>query len=275
VSKHFKIPHEKRTTILDNLSAVIGILGGKGYSYEEFWALRNISFRLEHGESLGIIGPNGSGKSTLLKLMARVMKPNSGEITINGSTVSILELGIGFHGDLTVRENAVIYGIIMGLSSVEVRRRYDSIVEFAGLSKFQDTKLKHLSSGMQVRLAFSIAVQTDADIFLVDEALSVGDLEFQEKCLERFREFKKQRKSIVLVSHDLSLVNSFCEKTVYLLNGTVRFFGPSKDVTEHYLKDLRIKSEGCTIPESNGCLHPASGNARQKNERDRGLTIPP
>jgi len=242
VSKHFRIPHERRATILDHLSAAIGLLGGKGFNYEEFWALRDITFSLERGDTLGIIGPNGSGKSTLLKVMARVMKPNSGSVRINGSTAAILELGIGFHGDLTVRENTIIYGIIMGLSKAEVSKRYDSIVDFAGLGKFQDTKLKHLSSGMQVRLAFSIVVQTDAEVFLVDEAISVGDIEFQEKCLYKFDEFKKAGKSIVLVTHDLALVNSFCNKALYLLEGRMKSFGLSKDVTQCYLEGLHQKS---------------------------------
>lgn len=242
VSKHFRIPHEKRTTILDGLSATLGVLEGKRYSYEDFWALQDITFSLERGLSLGIIGPNGSGKSTLLKLMARVMKPDKGSIEISGSTVPILELGIGFHGDLTVRENATIYGVIMGLRRSEIRKRFDAIVDFAGLEQFQDTKLKHLSSGMQVRLGFAIAVQTDAHVFLIDEALSVGDLEFQEKCMNKFRQFKREEKSIVLVSHNLSLVTSFCQKALYLQKGKVKSFGESADVTRRYLDDLRAKS---------------------------------
>ena len=203
VWKRFRIPHQKRSTILEHVASLLAF---EDKSYEEFWALKNIQFSLERGESLGIIGPNGSGKSTLLKLMARVMKPNKGTIKTTGSIAPILELGVGFHNDLSVKENAEVYGIILGISRSNMKRLTDPIIQFASLEKFRDTKLKHLSSGMQVRLAFSIAIQTAADIFLVDEALAVGDMEFQQKCLNKFKEFKKDEKSIVLVSHDLDLI---------------------------------------------------------------------
>lgn len=239
VWKRFRIPHERRTTVLDHVAATLSILEGKRYTYEEFWALKEVSFKLEHGESLGIIGPNGSGKSTLLKLVARVMKPDIGSIKTNGSIAAVLELGIGFHGDLTVKENALIYGVIMGLPRSEMRKRTDSILAFAGLTRFQDAKLKSLSSGMAVRLAFSIAIQTEADVFLVDEALMVGDTQFQQKCLARFRQFKKEEKSIVLVSHSMPLIRDFCEKTLYLLNGEVRSYGSSEEATNQYLEDVK------------------------------------
>ena len=237
--KRFRIPHEKRVTVLDHIAGVLSILEGKRYHYEEFWALKQINFKIEHGESLGVIGPNGSGKSTLLKLIARVMKPDKGTIITNGSIASVLELGIGFHGDLTVKENALVYGVIMGLRRSEMKERTHSILDFAGLTRFQDAKLKNLSSGMQVRLAFSIAIQTEAEIFLVDEALAVGDMEFQQKCLDKFQEFKKEKKSIILVSHSMDLVKSFCEKTLYILNGETRAFGPSEQTTNRYLDDMK------------------------------------
>jgi lipopolysaccharide transport system ATP-binding protein len=243
VWKRFRIPHEKRGAIVDNLNNLLSIFSERRYNYEEFWALRQVSFSLERGESLGIVGPNGSGKSTLLKLMARVMKPDRGEIETYGSTVPILELGIGFQGDLTVKENATIYGIILGLRRSEIRKRIDSILDFAGLARFQDAKLKTLSSGMQVRLGFSIVIETEADIFLIDEALAVGDMEFQRKCLDRFREFKNQGKTIVLVSHGMDLINDFCEKTIYLSNGEVRAFGPSPEATSKYLADMNALAD--------------------------------
>lgn len=236
--KRFRIPHERRVTILEHVTGLLSILERKRYSYEEFWALKDVNFKIEYGESLGLIGPNGSGKSTLLKLIARVMKPDKGTIKTNGSIVPVLELGIGFHGDLTVKENALVYGVIMGLPRSEMRKRTDSILDFAGLTRFQDARLKRLSSGMQVRLAFSIAIQTEPDIFLVDEALAVGDMEFQQKCLDKFREFKKEKKSIVLVSHSMDLVKSFCEKTLYLQNGEMRAFGPSEETTSRYIADM-------------------------------------
>jgi len=239
VWKHFRIPHQKRSTVVEHLGGVFSVLLGSRYDYEEFWALKDVTFHLEHGESLGVVGPNGSGKSTLLKILTRVMKPERGKVNINGSLAPVLELGIGFHGDLTVKENALVYGVIMGLQRSEMKKRTDVILDFAGLTKFKDTKLKHLSSGMQVRLAFAIAIQTEADIFLVDEALAVGDIEFQQKCLEKFREFKKEDKSIVLVSHDMGLVRSFCEKSLYLLNGETRAFGTSDESINRYLEDMK------------------------------------
>jgi len=242
VWKRFRIPHERRSTLVDNIAGALSILEGKRYSYEEFWALKDINFRLERGESLGIIGPNGSGKSTLLKLIARVIRPNKGKIQTNGNAAAVLELGIGFHGDLTVKENALIYGVLMGIPRSEVKKRTDSIIEFAGLARFQDARLKSLSSGMQVRLAFSIVVQTKADMFLIDEALAVGDAEFQQKCLDKFREFKKEKKSIVLVSHSMNLIESYCEKALYLTNGEMMAFGPSEEVTNRYTQDVLASS---------------------------------
>jgi len=239
VWKRFRIPHERRGTLLEHMAGMLSVLEGKRYSYEEFWALKEVSFKLEHGESLGIIGPNGSGKSTLLKLIPRIMRPDKGTITTSGSMATVLELGIGFHGDLTVKENTQVYGVIMGLPRGEMKKRTDSILGFAGLTRFQDAKLRTLSSGMQVRLAFSIAVQTEADIFLIDEALAVGDAEFQQKCLDKFREFKQEKKSIVLVSHNMDLIRSFCEKTVYLREGEVRAFGASEEATNRYVEDMK------------------------------------
>ncbi len=240
VWKQFRIPHERRPNVLDHMATLLS--GGKRYSYEKFWALKEVNLELDDGQSLGIIGPNGSGKSTLLKLVARVMKPDRGKIVTNGSIAPILELGIGFHGDLTVKENSLVYGVIMGLPRSEMKKRTEAILDFAGLTRFQDARLKNLSSGMQVRLGFSIAIQTEADIFLVDEALAVGDISFQEKCLEKFREFKKDKKSIVLVSQSSDLIKGFCEKTLYLLNGEIRAFGPSEETTIQYLEDLKMSA---------------------------------
>ncbi len=242
VWKRFRIPHEKRSTVLDHIAGALSVLEGKRYAYEEFWALKQVSLQLGEGESLGVVGPNGSGKSTLLKLLAGVMKPDVGTIRTGGAIAPVLELGIGFHGDLTVKENALIYGVLMGLHRSEMKKRTEAILDFAGLNRFQDAKLKTLSSGMQVRLAFSIAVETEAEIFLIDEALAVGDMEFQQKCLDKFREFKKEKKTIVLVSHSMGLIREFCEKTLYLLNGEVRAFGASETATTQYLDDLKSVS---------------------------------
>jgi len=237
VCKHFRVPHEKRITLLDHAYAVASLLGGRAQSYEDLWALNGVTFSIQHGESLGIVGPNGSGKSTLLKLLAGIMKADSGTIAVDGRLAQILELGIGFHGDLTVRENATVYGVLMGIPRSRIRQRISSILDFADLVKFQDSKLSHLSSGMQVRLAFAIAVETEADIFLVDEALAVGDAEFRVKCLEKFKSFKKAGKTIVFASHNMDMLSKFCEKTLYLLRGEVKSFGPTEEAIVQYLAD--------------------------------------
>ena len=231
--KRFRIPHERGNTILEGLAAA---LGGRSLSYEEFWALKAVSFSLEEGRSLGIIGPNGSGKSTLLKIMARILRPDRGRVLVNGKVAPILELGVGFHPDLTVRENVLVYGSIMGLRGSEVKGRMDSILGFAGLERFRDAKLKNLSSGMQMRLGFSVAIETDPDIFLIDEALAVGDMEFQGKCLERFGQFKAEGKTIVLVSHALGLVKEFCEKALFLSRGEIAGFGEAEAVVSEYMR---------------------------------------
>ena len=240
--KRYRIPHERHLTILDHIAGALSIFEGKRYNYEEFWVLRGVTFDVEYGDSLGIIGPNGSGKSTLLKLIAGVIRLDKGRIKTNGTVVPVLELGIGFHGDLTVKENVLVYGVLMGLSRSEIKKRTDSILEFAGLTRFQDARLRSLSSGMQVRLGFSIAIQSDPDIFLVDEALAVGDAEFQQKCLDKFREFKKEKKSILLVSHNMNLVKSFCERTLYLSSGETRFLGSSEEAATLYTRDVKASS---------------------------------
>ena len=217
--KKFKIPHERRTTVLENIAGALQILEGKRFTYEEFWALKAINFSAEYGESIGVIGENGSGKSTLLKVIANILRPNRGRVKASGRIAPILELGVGFHPDLTVKENVSVYGSIMGLKNSEVKKRMGSMLELSGLERFKDAKLKNLSSGMQMRLGFSVAIETNPDIFLIDEALAVGDMEFQQKCMDKFKEFKREKKTIVLVSHALNLVKEFCEKTVFLSRG--------------------------------------------------------
>mgnify|MGYP001152884666 CR=1 FL=1 len=237
--KRFKIPHERRTTILENIAGAFQILEGKRFTYEEFWALKAINFSVEYGESLGVIGENGSGKSTLLKVIANILRPSRGRVKANGKIAPILELGVGFHPELTAKENALIYGSIMGLKNSEVKKQMSSILQFSGLERFRDAKLKNLSSGMQMRLGFSVAIETDPDIFLVDEALAVGDMEFQQKCMEKFKEFKAEKKTIVLVSHALNLVKDFCEKTLFLSRGEMVAFGSTEDTVNEYVKSVR------------------------------------
>lgn len=234
VSKHFKIPHEKKRTVFEN---IIGIFKGKN-GYEEFWALRDVTFTVKRGDTIGIIGENGSGKSTLLKIIAGVLYPDSGKIKVNGNIAPFLELGVGFQPELTARDNVYLYGAIMGISKKEITKRYDEIFDFAELKRFENMKLKNLSSGMMMRLAFSTAVYTDPDIFLIDEVLAVGDETFQKKCFEKFDEFKKYGKTIVLVSHTLSSIKKICKKAILLNNGKIVSEGECDKVIDDYHKLL-------------------------------------
>jgi len=237
--KKFRIPHERRTTILENIAGALQILEGKRFTYEEFWALKGINFNVNHGEFIGIIGENGSGKSTLLKVIANILRPDKGRVKASGKIAPILELGVGFHPDLTVKENVLVYGSIMGLKNSEVKKRVSSMLEFSGLERFKDAKLKNLSSGMQMRLGFSVAIETNPDIFLIDEALAVGDMEFQQKCISKFKEFKTEKRTIVFVSHALNLVKEFCEKTLFISRGETVAFGNTEDTVSRYLRHIR------------------------------------
>ena len=237
VSKHFKIPHEKKRTVFEN---VVGIFKGKT-GYEEFWALRDVSITVKRGDTIGIIGENGSGKSTLLKIIAGVLYPDSGKVKVNGRIAPFLELGVGFQPELTARDNVYLYGAIMSISKKEITKRYDEIFEFAELRRFENMKLKNLSSGMIMRLAFSTAIYTDPDIFLIDEVLSVGDESFQKKCSEKFDEFKKDEKTIILVSQSLESVKNICRNAVLLNKGKIVSEGECEKVIDDYNKLLEIK----------------------------------
>ncbi|HWQ20185.1 MAG TPA: ABC transporter ATP-binding protein, partial [Methanotrichaceae archaeon] len=223
--KTFQIPHEKRTTLFENLTGFF-----RPNQYETYTVLKDLSFRVEDGESVGIIGDNGSGKSTLLKIIANILKPTRGRVTVDGRMTPFLELGVGFQSDLTARENVDVYATIMGLPRREIRNKMDEIIEFAGLQKFEDTKLKNLSSGMQVRLAFSTAIQTNPDILLVDEVLAVGDMEFQQKCFDVFERYKREGVTILFVSHDLGAVRRFCDKALLLKGGQIVEFGETNRI---------------------------------------------
>jgi len=232
VSKRFKVPHEKKRTIFHNIVGVIK----RQMSYEEFWALKEISFEIKQGETFGIIGRNGSGKSTLLKILAKVLYPDSGSVTMNGKVASFLELGVGFQPELTAEENVYIYSSILGMSRKEVRRKYDEIFNFAELDKFQNMKLKNFSSGMYLRLAFSTAIYAAPDTLLIDEVFAVGDTAFQKKCADKINEFQKQGKTIVFVSHALDTVKSLCQRSILINQGKVVSIGKTEDVINDYLK---------------------------------------
>jgi lipopolysaccharide transport system ATP-binding protein len=230
VSKRFRIPHEKKTTILQNILGVIR----RQFEYEELWALRDVSFAIKQGETFGILGKNGSGKTTLLKILAKVLYPDSGSVIINGMVAPFLELGVGFQPELTAKENVYIYSSILGVSRKEVARNYDEIFEFAELKKFENMKLKNLSSGMSLRLAFSTAIHACPDIMLMDEVFAVGDAAFKEKCVDKIHEFQKQGTSIVFVSHALDTVKSLCDRSVLLHNGRVAALGATEEVIASY-----------------------------------------
>jgi lipopolysaccharide transport system ATP-binding protein len=229
LNKIFHIPHERRNTLF---ATITGLL--RPPVYETFHALKDISFSVEEGEMLGIIGENGSGKSTLLKILARILVPTSGSVLVRKRITPFLELGVGFNQDFTAAENIRIYGIIMGLTPRNIDDKTDYILEFAGLERFRDTKLRNLSSGMQVRLAFSTAIQTNPQILLLDEVLAVGDLDFQKKCLDTLDQFKKEGVTIIFVSHDLDDVKKYCDQTMLLDFGEQVVLGETEAVVATY-----------------------------------------
>ena len=231
VTKTFYLPHERVTSFKESASRLFRPL-----DFEQFKALNNISFDVKSGEFFGIIGRNGSGKSTLLKILAEIYFANSGSVKIAGSISPFLELGVGFNPELTARENIFLNGIVLGLKRKEIEEAFPQIVSFSQLGRFMDTKLKNFSSGMHVRLAFSVAIQADADIFLIDEVLAVGDIEFQKKCFNVFNQFKKNGKTVVFVSHDLDSVESFCDRTLWLDKGKIVEIGKTSAVVKKYRK---------------------------------------
>jgi lipopolysaccharide transport system ATP-binding protein len=236
--KTFQIPHERRTTLFENL---VGMMMPR--QYETFTVLKDVSFEVDEGEFVGIIGDNGSGKSTLLKIIANILRPTKGTVKVDGRITPFLELGVGFQPDLTVKENIGVYAAVMGLSRREIKERSDEVIEFAGLENFEDTKLKNLSSGMQVRLAFSTAIQTKPDVLLVDEVLAVGDMEFQQKCFDVFNRYRKEGVTILLVSHDLSAVRRLCDRTLLLGGGEQRAYGGTEEILDRYIYKIEEDSK--------------------------------
>jgi ABC-type polysaccharide/polyol phosphate transport system ATPase subunit len=244
VSKRFILHHARPRSFQE---LVIGALW-RSRSREELWALNDISFEVERGEMLGIIGPNGSGKSTVLKLITRILEPTSGNITVDGKVSALIELGAGFHPDLTGRENVYLNGSILGLSQEEMDAKFKGIVEFSELERFINVSLKHYSSGMYMRLGFAIAINVEPDILLIDEVLAVGDESFQKKCLAKIEEFKQQGKTMVFVSHALETVRRLCDKAIWLEQGNIESVGSPDKVIYDYLEDLRRK-EGVALDE--------------------------
>ncbi len=235
LSKKFRRYHPGRPWTLQE-----AILGGlrRMTPVEYLWALKEVTFRVSSGCMLGVIGPNGAGKSTLLRLIGGVGKPDAGSVVVRGPVGALLDLGAGFHPDLTGRENIFVSGVISGLTRREVAERFDSIVDFSELEEFIDSPIHTYSSGMRMRLAFAIAVHTEADILLIDEVLAVGDISFQEKCLKRIKEFKAQGCAIILVSHDEKMIQEFCDEALWLKSGHVMAHGPANLVVSEYVTDM-------------------------------------
>ncbi|MCL5784046.1 MAG: polysaccharide ABC transporter ATP-binding protein [Patescibacteria group bacterium] len=203
---------------------------------EEFWALKDVSFKVMPGEVLGIIGKNGAGKSTLLKILSQITPPTQGEIKLRGRVASLLEVGTGFHPELTGRENIYLNGAILGMSRAEIRKKFDEIVDFAEISQFLDTPVKHYSSGMYMRLAFAVAAHLEPEILLVDEVLAVGDANFQKKCLGKMSEVSKQGRTVLFVSHNMGAISQLCTRAIYIKNGVIAFEGKTQHAIDSYLK---------------------------------------
>lgn len=204
---------------------------------KEFWALKGVNLKIKIGETIGLIGPNGSGKSTLLKILSGVTNPTEGEVSITGKVVSLLELGTGFHQELTGRENIFLYGAILGLTRQEIKNKFSEIISFAGIDQFIDTPIKHYSSGMYVRLAFSVVIHLKWDIMLIDEILSVGDANFQEKSFKKIKEISKMKnKTIILVSHNLNSIKELCKRVYLIENGVIKKSGKAGETIDYYLK---------------------------------------
>ena len=234
VYKDFRLPHERAHSMK---SAFTGVLKGKkGRTIERQHALDDISFSINKGEFFGIVGRNGSGKSTLLKIIAQIYRPTKGSVQVNGRLIPFIELGVGFNPELTGRENVYLSASLMGFSKKEIDKMYHEIVDFAELEKFMDQKLKNYSSGMQVRLGFSIATRAQGDILLIDEVLAVGDADFQRKCYDYFRNLKKLKKTVVFVSHDMNAVREYCDRAVLVEKSKMIHEGDSSEVSVAYTK---------------------------------------
>jgi ABC-2 type transport system ATP-binding protein len=245
VSKSFKLPHEQTSGIKQVILNVFNKNKERGYEIQQ--VLNGVSFDIQKGDFFGIVGRNGSGKSTLLKLLAGIYTPEDGEIVVNGSLVPFIELGVGFNPELTGRENVYMNGALLGFSNKQMDSMYNEIVEFAELEKFMDQKLKNYSSGMQVRLAFSIAIRAEGDILVLDEVLAVGDEAFQRKCSDYFAKMKKSKQTVVLVTHDMSAVRKYCNKAVLIRDGEVVLSGSPDAIASEYSMDNLPTSKGTNI----------------------------
>lgn len=219
-------------------------LRGNSHSpIERLWALKDISFDVQPGEVLGIIGPNGAGKSTLLQILSRIIEPTTGSAELYGQVGSLLEIGTGFHPELTGRENVYLNGAVLGMSRKDINSRFDEIVAFAGIERFLDTAVKRYSSGMYVRLAFSVAAHLNPEILIIDEVLAVGDAEFQQKCFEKMGEVIKSGRTILLVTHSMAMISQLCQNAILIKDGHLQRLGPAAEVVHYYESTYEAKAE--------------------------------
>ncbi len=232
VSKKFRLYHERNQTIKSAL------MRGRTSVHQDFWALRDVSFDVPRGSTFGLIGSNGSGKSTLLKILANIYYPNMGSISHYGKIAAMLEVGSGFHGELSGRDNIFLNGSILGMPKKEITKKFDEIVAFSGVEQFIDQPVKNYSSGMYVRLGFAIAINVDPDILVVDEVLAVGDQEFQDKCYQKFADFRAVGKTVILVSHSMGVVQSMCDQVAWLDHGGLQAVGAAKPTIAKYLASV-------------------------------------
>lgn len=232
VGKKFRLYKER------NQSLKSAMLRGRVSVHDDFWAIRDVSFDVPAGSTFGLIGSNGSGKSTLLKCLARILTPDEGQIKPEGKVAALLEVGSGFHPELTGRENIFLNGSILGMSQKQIKGKLDEIIDFSGVEAFIDQPVKNYSSGMYVRLGFSVAINVEPDILVVDEVLAVGDAEFQEKCADKFAEFHENGKTVILVSHSMGAVQEMCDHVAWLQDGALVMTGAAEPVIEAYLSSL-------------------------------------
>jgi ABC-2 type transport system ATP-binding protein len=271
VTKSFRIPLEASSGLKQKI--INTIKGRKGY--RDFKPLNDISFTIKKGDFFGIVGRNGSGKSTLLKTLAGIYSPNSGSVTVDGTLVPFIELGVGFNPELTGKENVYLNGALLGFSHKEIDAMYDDIVDFAELHEFMEERLKNYSSGMQVRLAFSIAIQAKGDILLLDEVLAVGDAVFQKKCFEYFKQLKREKKTVILVSHDASALEEYCNKGILIDQGSIVKSGTINEVINKYRNIInRVEEDDANkTPQVGEYIHEGTGGMTITNVTTRNESL--
>lgn len=286
LGKSYAIHHEGRTRYKSLREELFGLpkrLLRREQNVEQFWALSDVSFDIMQGDKVGIIGRNGAGKSTLLKLLSRITEPSTGRITLRGRVASLLEVGTGFHPELTGRENIYLNGAILGMSRIEVRSKFDEIVDFAGVEKFLDTPVKRYSSGMYVRLAFAVAAHLEPEILIVDEVLAVGDMDFQKKCLGKMEDISNEGRTLLFVSHQMPMIESLCQRCLLLENGNLIADGATTEVVARYRGVEGIASEvdfskndmqsGKAVRLLKGSLTDAGGQAKSEFDLEEPICI--